>query len=199
LNRPGQSGDSGVDQRSSTCAVRGRDRCGVRKVKATVRTRLDVFAPGLAGGDCPGSVDSLPVRLRPRWEDQHRAQAFPARSSGVTSSPWPARARRPSPRPPKISVSRSPAWPAGRRSPTEGTGSAGRQAVTAAGRRTTRRSCGSCAGATRCQRDWNDAHLINAAYDIHHDDPAFGCRFIADELPERGITTGEKRVARLCS
>ena len=32
------------------------------------------------------------------------------------------------------------------------------------------------------QRDWDDAHLINAAYDIHHDDPAFGCWFMADEL-----------------
>jgi putative transposase len=48
-------------------------------------------------------------------------------------------------------------------------------------------------------RDWADAHLINAAYDIHADDPAFGYRFIADELRERGIATGENRVARLCS
>jgi transposase InsO family protein len=48
-------------------------------------------------------------------------------------------------------------------------------------------------------RDWNDAHLINAALDIHHDDPAFGYRFIADELPERGITAGANRVFRLCS
>ena len=31
-------------------------------------------------------------------------------------------------------------------------------------------------------RDWDDAHLINAAIDIHHDDPEFGYRFIADEL-----------------
>jgi putative transposase len=49
------------------------------------------------------------------------------------------------------------------------------------------------------QRDWEEAHLINAAVDIHHDDPAFGYRFIADELPARGITAGENRVARLCS
>jgi putative transposase len=49
------------------------------------------------------------------------------------------------------------------------------------------------------QRDWDDAHLINAAIDIHADDPAFGYRFIADELPARGITAGENRVARLCS
>lgn len=49
------------------------------------------------------------------------------------------------------------------------------------------------------QRDWDDAHLINAALDIHHDDPAFGYRFIADELPTHGITAGANRVARLCS
>jgi putative transposase len=49
------------------------------------------------------------------------------------------------------------------------------------------------------QRDWDDAHLINAALDVHTDDPAFGYRFIADELPGRGITASENRVARLCS
>ncbi|WP_344691633.1 IS3 family transposase [Blastococcus jejuensis] len=50
-----------------------------------------------------------------------------------------------------------------------------------------------------CQRDWDDAHLINAAIDVHHDDPEFGYRLIADELREQGIVTGENRVARLCS
>ena len=49
------------------------------------------------------------------------------------------------------------------------------------------------------QRDWDDAHLINAAYDIHGNDPEFGYRFIADELREQGIAAGENRVARLCS
>ena len=49
------------------------------------------------------------------------------------------------------------------------------------------------------QRDWDDAHLINAALAIHADDPAFGYRFIADELPSHGIAAGENRVARLCS
>jgi transposase InsO family protein len=48
-------------------------------------------------------------------------------------------------------------------------------------------------------RDWADAHLINAAIDIHHDDPAFGYRFIADELPARGIAASENRTQRLCS
>ena len=48
------------------------------------------------------------------------------------------------------------------------------------------------------QGDWDDAHLINAAYDMHRDDPAFGYRFIADELRHRGLQVGENRAARLC-
>lgn len=47
-------------------------------------------------------------------------------------------------------------------------------------------------------RDWDDAHLINAIYDIHHDDPEFGYRFIADELDAAGHRACENRVARLC-
>jgi transposase InsO family protein len=50
-----------------------------------------------------------------------------------------------------------------------------------------------------CRRDWDDAHLINAVYGIHADDPAFGYRFIADELAVAGIQAGRNRVARLCS
>jgi hypothetical protein len=52
------------------------------------------------------------------------------------------------------------------------------------------------------QRDWDDAHLINlvnAALDVHADDPSFGYRFIADELAAQGVVAGENRVARLCS
>jgi len=49
------------------------------------------------------------------------------------------------------------------------------------------------------RRDWDEAHLINAALDAHHDDPAFGYRFIADELRAAGMTAGDNRVARLCS
>jgi putative transposase len=48
-------------------------------------------------------------------------------------------------------------------------------------------------------RDWSDAHLINAAIDIHHDDPEFGYRFITDELAEAGVIAGRKRVNRLCT
>ena len=49
------------------------------------------------------------------------------------------------------------------------------------------------------QRDWDDAHLINAAIGIHHDDPEFGYRFIADELAGKGISASRNRVNRLCS
>ena len=48
-------------------------------------------------------------------------------------------------------------------------------------------------------REWADAHLINAAKDIHENDPAFGYRFIADELNDAGIKACENRVQRLCS
>ncbi|PWV74061.1 Transposase InsO and inactivated derivatives [Prauserella marina] len=49
------------------------------------------------------------------------------------------------------------------------------------------------------QRDWDDAHLIDAALEIHADDPADGYRFIADELAQRGFSASENRVWRLCS
>jgi len=48
-------------------------------------------------------------------------------------------------------------------------------------------------------RDWADAHLINAALEIHSGAPEFGYRLVADELPEHGIHAGENRVQRLCS
>lgn len=51
-----------------------------------------------------------------------------------------------------------------------------------------------------CNRDWDDARLVDAALAIHADDPVFGYRFIADELAaEHGITAGENRVHRLCA
>jgi transposase InsO family protein len=49
------------------------------------------------------------------------------------------------------------------------------------------------------QRDWDDAHLLNAAIDIHHDDPEFGYRFITDELTRAGFTASRNRVNRLCT
>ena len=48
-------------------------------------------------------------------------------------------------------------------------------------------------------REWSEAHLIDAARQIHTDDPTFGYRFIADELTaEHGISASENRVQRLC-
>ncbi|MCT2184766.1 IS3 family transposase, partial [Brevibacterium casei] len=49
-------------------------------------------------------------------------------------------------------------------------------------------------------RDFEDAHLINAAYDVHTDDPSVsGTGFIADELHAAGYGASERRVWRLCS
>lgn len=50
-----------------------------------------------------------------------------------------------------------------------------------------------------CQRDWDDAHLINAALDLHGDDPEFGYRLLTDELRLKGFSASENRVWRLCS
>ena len=47
-------------------------------------------------------------------------------------------------------------------------------------------------------RDWADAHAINAIADVHADDPEFGYRFIADELEAAGQRSCERRVWRLC-
>ena len=49
------------------------------------------------------------------------------------------------------------------------------------------------------QRDWDDAHAIDALLDIHEDDPTLGYRFLAGELGDAGITASENRVWRLCS
>jgi len=48
-------------------------------------------------------------------------------------------------------------------------------------------------------RDLEDAYAINALIDAHGDDPAFGYRFLADELERVGIEIGERRAWRLCS
>lgn len=48
------------------------------------------------------------------------------------------------------------------------------------------------------QRDWDDAHLIYAALEVHADDPAFGYRLIHDELElTQGRRVGRNRVHRL--
>ena len=50
-----------------------------------------------------------------------------------------------------------------------------------------------------CDRDYTAAYLTNAALDAHRDDPAFGYRFISDELHAIGHQVSERRVWRLCS
>jgi len=47
-------------------------------------------------------------------------------------------------------------------------------------------------------RDWDDAVLMNVIVDVHADDPAFGYRFIADELEAGGHRASENRVHRIC-
>ena len=49
------------------------------------------------------------------------------------------------------------------------------------------------------ERDYDDAYLINAAVDVHHDDPEFGYRFITDELAAQGWAASRNRVNRLCT
>ena len=49
------------------------------------------------------------------------------------------------------------------------------------------------------ERDWDEAHLIDAARDAHREDPAFGYRLIADELADLGFDASERRVWRVCS
>ena len=49
------------------------------------------------------------------------------------------------------------------------------------------------------QRDWDDAHVIDALLGIHEDDPTLGYRFLTDELADAGIAASQNRVWRLCS
>ena len=50
-----------------------------------------------------------------------------------------------------------------------------------------------------CQRDGDDAPLINAVLDLHGDDPEFGYPLLTDELRLKGFSASENRVWRLCS
>jgi putative transposase len=45
-----------------------------------------------------------------------------------------------------------------------------------------------------CRRDWDDAHLINAAVALHGDDPEFGYRLLNDDLRLKGFSASENRV-----
>jgi putative transposase len=43
------------------------------------------------------------------------------------------------------------------------------------------------------QRDWDNAHLTNAAIDLHRDEPGFGYRFVSDEIEaEAGLKASER-------
>lgn len=48
-------------------------------------------------------------------------------------------------------------------------------------------------------RDVENAYRINAALDVHREDPGLGYRLIADELKERGLPTSEPRMWKLCN
>lgn len=48
------------------------------------------------------------------------------------------------------------------------------------------------------QRDLDDAYLTNELIDAHRDDPAFGYRFLTDEVRHAGTVVGERRVWKLC-
>ena len=47
--------------------------------------------------------------------------------------------------------------------------------------------------------DWDDAHLMNAVFDAHRDDPEFGYRFLADEVHDAGFEVCERTVWKICS
>jgi len=47
--------------------------------------------------------------------------------------------------------------------------------------------------------EWDDAHLMNAVFDAHRDDPEFGYRFLADEVKDAGFTVCERTVWKICS
>ncbi len=50
-----------------------------------------------------------------------------------------------------------------------------------------------------CERDYENAYLTNAALNAHREDPAFGYRFLYDELRAQGHEVTERRTWRLCS
>jgi transposase InsO family protein len=47
--------------------------------------------------------------------------------------------------------------------------------------------------------DWRAAHLANALFDAHRDDPEFGYRFLADEARDVGQTACDRTMWRTCS
>ena len=48
-------------------------------------------------------------------------------------------------------------------------------------------------------RELDEAHLANAVFDAHRDDPEFGYRFLADEVHAAGFVVCERTVWKVCS
>jgi putative transposase len=46
--------------------------------------------------------------------------------------------------------------------------------------------------------EWDEAHLANAIFDGHRDDPEFGYRFLADEVRQAGFEACDRTVWRIC-
>jgi transposase InsO family protein len=46
--------------------------------------------------------------------------------------------------------------------------------------------------------EWNEAHVANAVFDAHRDDPEFGYRFLADEVRQAGHAVCDRTVWRIC-
>lgn len=44
-----------------------------------------------------------------------------------------------------------------------------------------------------------EAHLTNAVFDAHRDDPEFGYRFLADEVRDAGFVVSDRTVWKICS
>jgi hypothetical protein len=47
--------------------------------------------------------------------------------------------------------------------------------------------------------EWDEAHLTNAVFDAHRDDPEFGYRFLTDEIRDAGFEACERTVWKICS
>ncbi len=48
-------------------------------------------------------------------------------------------------------------------------------------------------------RELDEAHLANALFDAHHDDPEFGYRLLADEARDAGLPGCDRTVWRICA
>ena len=46
--------------------------------------------------------------------------------------------------------------------------------------------------------EWDEAHLVNAIFDAHRDDPEFGYRFLTDEVRDAGHSVCERTVWKHC-